>query len=336
MDKMIDEKIWNLMSKRLDKESTAAEEAELSEWLNSNPENPGIFEEVKKAWFLSGSDIINYSPDIEKGWKKVKLEIGKYKVINEKKNKEISSGVFPKIWRIAAILLICISAYVIYSTVFVEKKQDGMKIAQSYSTITKFQLPDGTEVWLNAGSKLEYPENFSTDSRKVNLSGEAFFDVFKDSSKPFIISAARSEVKVLGTSFVYRAVASEDKDVVIVNSGKVLFRQKGSTPKSLTLEQGDKGEINFKSNIVNKTANEDENYFAWKTGRLIYEDETVEKIISGLSKYYNRKIRIENQKLGETRLTVTFDNLKIEESVKIIELLVNVQAKYTDDSIILK
>jgi ferric-dicitrate binding protein FerR (iron transport regulator) len=317
---MKDENMWDLLGKYLGNECSEEEKKEVQEWLNSDPSNSNFYKELQETWKITQGIQLHFQPNLEIAWQKINAEIKSVEKQTGKESKRYRYNLLPKIWRIAAVFIIGIALYLFYNQFFKVQTLNKIEISNTLNNIKKFDLPDGSQVWLNTGSKIEYTENFTENVRELSLSGEAFFDIAKDSSKPFIVNGQRTIVKVLGTSFVYRSVQAEDSDIVIVNSGKVSFYEKENSRNSSIIESGYKAVFNHQSKYIGKMMNMDENYFSIKTGRLIFESDRLEKVISELSRYYKRRFVIEDQKLNDIRLTVAFDNQSIGEVLKILEI----------------
>ncbi|WP_234734191.1 FecR family protein [Tellurirhabdus bombi] len=171
-------------------------------------------------------------------------------------------------------------------------------------------LPDGTKVFLNKDSRIDYPERFAADSREVVLTGEAFFEVKPDAARPFRIKAGQATIQVLGTSFSVRAYT---KDVeVAVKTGKVQFAVK---KQQIFLTKNEQARYDVAKDTIQRAPRFDPNLFAYKTGQLLFENERLEDIVRTLSTVYRTDIRLSNAKLANCRLTVGFDHNQSIDSV---------------------
>ena len=148
-------------------------------------------------------------------------------------------------------------------------------------------LPDGSKVYLNRNSKFTYRKNFGKHRRDVTLSGEAFFEIAPDASKPFIIDAGNAKVKVVGTSFNVITNNNESAVEVFVKTGKVLLSD-NSGSQSIQLDPGFVGTVSSKS--AAKTINSNPNYLSWKTGYLDYTDQKLSIVFNDLRRVYNMEI----------------------------------------------
>ena len=165
-------------------------------------------------------------------------------------------------------------------------------------------LPDSTEVWLNAASSLEFPDEFNRGKREVLLSGEAFFKVKHTANKPFIIHTGKVSAIVLGTSFNIKAYPGQKEVIISVSQGKVNVKRNQSIVATLTQGQQVKidnaeEKIAEKSIAISKVA-------AWQQGDMIYDNEVFTDIVADLERIYNVKIDITNKELQQMRISASF------------------------------
>ncbi|TYR37540.1 DUF4974 domain-containing protein [Sphingobacterium phlebotomi] len=148
-------------------------------------------------------------------------------------------------------------------------------------------LADGTKVWLNASSSLEFPSHFSKNSRKVKLSGEAYFEVAHDSSKPFSVQTAESEVEVLGTSFNVMAYPDEHNSQITLLTGSVNVKRKEET---LRLSPGQQAEITRDIDAIRVHAVDLESIVAWKNGIFLFDQSELSHIMRQIERWYNVEV----------------------------------------------
>jgi transmembrane sensor len=147
----------------------------------------------------------------------------------------------------------------------------------------KVILSDGTQVWLNAASSIRYPTRFTGPDRKVYLQGEAYLEVAPDPDHPFIVSTARNEVAVLGTSFNIKAYADDAYDRTSLIEGKVRISTTGGD--TVTLKPGMQGLV--KEGRIQAGEGNLQEALAWRNGLFIFEHESLENICKKLSRWYN-------------------------------------------------
>ncbi|MCK3685600.1 FecR domain-containing protein [Maribellus sp. YY47] len=217
--------------------------------------------------------------------------------------------------RVAAVL---VAALLLSNIFFFHQSDKGLAeqlqtIYTPYGAKTNYTLPDGSVVWLNAGSSFSYPVQFGK-IRTVNLVGEAFFEVVK-SSKPFIVNTEYGEVKVKGTSFNVKAYTDDDNFETTLVEGVVAFSVKNST-REVTLKPGEQIE---KTGLGFEIKPVETKYFtSWKDGKLLFNREPFPDFIKRLERWYNVKIDFADPKLNELWYTGTIEMESISEVMELI------------------
>lgn len=196
-------------------------------------------------------------------------------------------------------------------------------------------LPDSTEVWLNAASSLEFPDEFNRGKREVLLSGEAFFKVKHTANKPFIIHTGKVSAIVLGTSFNIKAYPGQKEVIISVSQGKVNVKRNQSIVATLTQGQQVKidnaeEKIAEKSIAISKVA-------AWQQGDMIYDNEVFTDIVADLERIYNVKIDITNKDVLHLRISTSFrKDIGILQALLILCKLTNTKLHYEDRKFVMQ
>jgi transmembrane sensor len=205
-----------------------------------------------------------------------------------------------------------------------------------YGKEYKVTLADGSMVWLNAGSSLRYPASFKGNERTVEISGEGYFEVAEDKTKPFRVMTHGTEVKVTGTKFNVKAYDADSQVTTTLVNGSVAV-QNGNTLRNI--KQNQQAIVSGDSiKIKNKSKKEIDQVLAWKNGLINLEGESVQSILEQIQRWYNVKTQIEAG-ASETTLTLTGT---IEKSIplpKVLELLnTNVSVLFTlkDHTVVVK
>jgi transmembrane sensor len=178
-------------------------------------------------------------------------------------------------------------------------------------------LPDSTQVWLNAGSSLEFPDHFGENKREVYLHGEAYFDVKHAEKKPFIIHTGEVYTTVLGTAFNIKAYPGQKNIIISVSRGKVRVSRKNEAVAILTKGQQVKvsstdQDVAEKNIAVNEVA-------AWQQGNMKYEDESFEDIIEDLQRTYDVRISVANASILNLKVSTSFRReIGIEQALEIL------------------
>ncbi|MDR0429759.1 MAG: FecR family protein [Tannerellaceae bacterium] len=179
-------------------------------------------------------------------------------------------------------------------------------------------LPDNTKVWLNAKSKLTYPTNFEKGSRKVELDGEAFFDITYLEKQPFIVQTDKMSIEVLGTEFNVVDYTDHNISDVSLLKGSVKLKANGVSQEYI-LKVNEK--VQLKDGKLHTSAIVDLDYYKWKEGLLCFNNETVGDIIKKLQLYFDIKIDVKRQELLKFRYTGKFRTKDgVEQVLKVLQL----------------
>lgn len=186
-------------------------------------------------------------------------------------------------------------------------------------------LADGTKVWLNASSAIKYPTRFDSDIRKVFLTGEAYFEVKRDTEKPFIVSTSKMEIEVLGTSFNVMAYPNERVVETTLISGVVNIN---TSKSSFTLEPGMQARLDKNTEILDQIRINTELITSWRFGKYVFEYENLESVMNKLSRWYNIEISFVDEGKKNIHFSGTlYKYYDINETLHIIELTTNVKFK---------
>ncbi len=192
----------------------------------------------------------------------------------------------------------------------------------SNEKVRKMTLPDGTAVWLMSGSTIKYPANFSGEkTRNVEVTGEAFFEVAKDPSQPFILNLGEVGLKVAGTSFNVTNYSDEDHIKVILKTGKVgLFKGKYNPDNQFVdvvpgqLATYKKGDPEFRISDVEVTK-----YTSWIGGTLMFRDDPLAEVLKKLGRWYNITVEINDPKASDFPFTATIKNENLDQIVDLLK-----------------
>ena len=208
-----------------------------------------------------------------------------------------------------------------------------MNSLQTAFNQTQVELADGTIVYLNGNSELVYPTEFSGETRLVKLVGEAYFDVKPDKQHPFVIETENARIQVLGTSFNVKALDSRDDVEVMVTSGKVSLQDIQNPAQELILEKGDFASLT--NNELQNRLIHDENYLAWQTKLLNFNNTPLHEVVQTLNRAYAVQIDLKDEALNELPLTSKYDQLSVDALLDAMCLTFNLDKKVEGDKIIL-
>ena len=235
------------------------------------------------------------------------------------------------IWRsvaaVAAMLIITASGtYLLTRKAFEEKT---IAMVEKYTPDGKVQvvdLPDGSQVHVNSGTLLLYPEAFKGDTRTVYLIGEANFKVKKDPEKPFIVHAANVSITALGTEFNVAAYPENEEIVATLIHGKVKVNC-DSLKDSYILTPGQQVIYDRKNNLSEKTYANLEDVTAWQRGQIVFRGNTMQEIVSILEKRFDIRIQCSTSLFTSDKYNFSFkDDANLEE---VMEVMKEVTERFT-------
>lgn len=200
------------------------------------------------------------------------------------------------------------------------------------SKVFNVVLADGTKVWLNASSAIKYPTQFVGDERKVYLTGEAFFDVTSDASKPFIVSTKEMDVEVLGTSFNVMAYQDEELVEATLVEGEIKVK---TAHHRMVIIPGKQVRFNKKSNSFKELEVDTDLYVSWKDGKYIFEYKNLETVLTKLSRWYGVQVFYLDETMRNIHFTGTLYKYNdIKQTLHIIELSTNVKFELVENAVL--
>lgn len=185
-------------------------------------------------------------------------------------------------------------------------------------------LADGTLIRLNSNSELLVSKNFMQDTREITLGGEAYFDVAHDPERKFIIHANQSTIEVLGTAFNVRSYSGHDNVQVAVIDGTVSFRNIWEENNRVLLKKGDFAYLDVNKNAVSVDNVAVENYLAWKSGMLVFENLSLNQVCNQLSRLYDVMCNYDNENIRQYHVTARFSDVSLEKALEVIALTLKI------------
>jgi len=295
---------------------TLKEQIELSEQL-ADPQNRESEEILHDDWksqiesnLISERDL---KPILDKVHHRIRL--------NET-NKVIRLDFMQRFQRIAAILifplLLTFLAYFYFQNKPTATSTSFAEIECPMGVRTKFQLPDGSTGYLNSGSRLKYPAQFIGE-RKVELVGEAFFDVVHNAEIPFHVNTRNLDIKVLGTTFNVIANEDEQTEEIVLQTGSVDVSS--LTGKQLAvLSPNEQLILDIGKRTFTKNEIEASQYTTWKEGKLVFRNENMQQVARRLSRWYNAEVVVDDHLLDNYTFHATFIDEPLDEVLKLLSI----------------
>lgn len=289
-----DEKIRSYLKGELSK----PEEILLFDWLDQSPENLHQFQS-----FIRGSEFnMEISDETEKAWERLHSHIGK-----QAPKKRSGIALLSSRWsRIAAILAVALFFGFWGSRYLADKQTETTlnELVVPNGEKTQIGLADGTKVWLNAGTKFRYPDDFRGKTRSVEIDGEGFFEVTKDPSHPFVVKTPNFKVKVLGTSFNLSTYTDDENNSLALQSGSVEISTGNS--QIIKLVPGEKATLHKRESTFKITQADTVNMASWRNNTLEFNDMSLLEISKLLERQFNVKIHIKNEGLKQIKFSGRF------------------------------
>lgn len=279
-----------------------ADETLLFDFINQTGENHQLFRQWEKEWKT------NHEAD-EETLRELQL------LQRRMRTQEAIVPVMPKprftLWRkvaaVAAIVILTAGATLgIRNVVSLSSTEDFYVFEAPYGEKSKMTLADGTVVWLNAGSTLKYSDKFNAHSRKVMLSGEAYFEVTSQEDKAdFIVQTCGYDVVVKGTKFDVSAYP-EDAYVTTALMEGVVEISRGK--ERIRMSPGEFIKLDMATGKFTRSKNNVNQWKAWSENRIEFEDITLKELVAKLSRQYDVNIRLESEQVGAKRFRISLRN----------------------------
>ncbi len=308
-------KIYRLIELEYSGNQSKEQQAELDCWRKESSEHETEYQEVRKVYIYSQRLQAMKKIDTSKDLALLKSRMGKTSPI-----RKLYSG----FQRVAAVLVVPLLLASIW--IFMGQPKFNQEILKSTETAfgvrSQIQLSDGTKVWLNSGSQLFYPEEFSGKKREVKLVGEAYFQVQSDKNHPFYVEVGNYAVKATGTSFNISNYPDDLEMTTFLESGKVdLIAIEGGKEMSYgKLSQGQKIVADKSGNKVTfYTEANSKKHLGWIDGKLLFHKDSIGDVARRLGHWFNAEIIIDDESLNDYFFTATFTNESLEEALRLLK-----------------
>lgn len=307
---VIDEYIRSFLNGTLNVEGHVA----LRQWIGQDKRNRRYFEDCIIIWKATAITTNEAGFDVDEAYDRL--------FVNKKKAKRVSF--YPPLLRIisVAVLLLLVGTTSLFFFINPENSTDTMQkfvVEVPSGAKSKVTFPDGSVVWLNSESKIEYDSDFAKSSRNVSLYGEGYFEVSENKSLPFVVKTEKLFVKVLGTKFNLKSY-QEDQDIkVILKEGAVKVGQLVDDADLVTLKPDQQLTYQKSGAIIQIDSVDASHIDAWRDGSIIFDRVSLNEISKQLKRLYDIPIQIENEALKNIVYYSDFKgNVPIE---KILEIL---------------
>lgn len=273
----------DILYKYFNRETSKEEEMQIADWLDISNENQTLFQKEREYYNMA------------------LLLADEEQITNSKRTKLIPYWL-KEIGKVAAVILIMLGIGFYYQWSTLNKLERAMNVVSvPAGQRVNIVLPDGTHICMNAKSKLEYPSSFVGGSRKVKLSGEAYFTVTHDETKPFVVETNGYNIEVLGTTFNVESYTNTNDFSTSLIEGKVRITDKSDETNHIVLEPSQQAKI-VNNKLVASSINDFE-VLRWREGLICFKDKPFKQLAEQFEKYYEVRIIIENENLLKHELS---------------------------------
>lgn len=306
-------------------ETTEDEKTTVDRWLTLRPENKKYFDQFLLIWNTSKQITLPATVDPEAAWLRF-----------QKRTEQASMPAAPvkkigfSIRSIAAAVSVFVIGLIAFGYFLIKSSSQPETIVAN-TTPVQDTLPDGSVVTLNKHSSLKYPRSFKGDSRQVELSGEAFFSVTPNKTKPFIITVSDLTVTVVGTSFNIKN--SNGNTEVVVESGIVRVTRNN---KTVELKANERLNANKLDSSLNKEVSTDKLHQYYRSRQFVCDATPLWKLVEVLNEAYDANIVISNNEVRSLQLTTTFNNESLDKILTIIAETLEISVERNNNQIILQ
>lgn len=321
------EHIDELIAKVIVLEASAAEKALLEQWTESSAANASYFEQSKKLFRTIDSFQSEEKLDVDAAWHKLDERI------TTKDTKIIPLFKRHALLKAAASIVLLLTLGFVISLLLQDNTVKPIQIAVGTKALEQV-LPDGSKVMLNKNSELAYVET-KDHKRKVNLKGEAYFEVKHNAEEPFVIEVEGVMIEDIGTAFNVKALPGSNIVEVLVEEGEVRFYTAANT--GLSLHKGEKAiyDLNNK-NFVKSIPDAFENTASYKSKVFHFNETNLNEVLNQLNAVYDLNIHLSDSMAGNCRLSVAFTNENPDLIVSVIAETLNMKVERDAKGILLK
>lgn len=331
---------WELLAKVLADEASPAERQRVADWLAASPDHQALFAQLRASWPPPAAAAS--SPETEAAFNRllVRLEATEPVIVQSP----------PPVRRLgwlrwaAAVAVLLLGSWAVWQYAGKSVSAGAIAKVNPKGSRSVIRLADGSTVWLNADSRLDYPETFADSTREVRLVGEAFFKVAHNPRQPFIVRLATGSVRVLGTSFNVRAYPGDSTVETTVLTGKVAFVPgptrvaAGGSPKKDTVF------VLPNSRVVQSLARAEVRQqpvaaalsTAWTNDRLEFRNTPLGEVAKTLERWYGTPVVLARQDLAHCPLTGSFHRQSLREVMDVIALTRVFDYELTGERLLIK
>jgi len=288
-----------LIAKYVSGNASQEEVSLLEAWKGESENNLQIYHESLRAWNNSKNLLSIEQVDQDKT--KILFEINK-RLESKVVKLSQSSAIIKIVAAVSVPLVFAISWYFLRYKHEAPLEVQVCSIMAPKGHISKCLLPDGTEVWVNTGSAITYnTSTYNKNSREVNIDGEAYFQVKKDTKRPFRVLTPVADLMVTGTSFNIKAYQGSGTFETVLDEGSILLQMKSKSNQEIQLVPGERAVFDLTGKEIKISKVETAMYSSWRKGEIIFRDATLNDLVTELERIYEISFHFKNENLRKYR-----------------------------------
>ncbi len=292
----VESPIQNLIGRYLNGDCSDTEITSLLDWCNLSSQNQKEFIQAKDLWDMAGQTTNKADKQL--------IHFYRRQLEQTKKSQTI---LLNRLLAVAAVFVVGLLVTVLHPWRSAEAVQHLSVFSVPLGSRSKVVLFDGTEVHLNSGSTLTFPNKYDGDVRRVTLSGEGFFVVKSDKKHPFIVKTTDFEVEATGTQFNVCTYNDDPFSAATLAEGAVSLRMNNSD-QAFVIKPCEKFRFNRVKNSYNQAVTDVESELAWKNGEFIFKNIPFPELVQRLERWYDVKLLCSGKKLESYAYTGRFKN----------------------------
>jgi transmembrane sensor len=316
-----------LLARYLAGEATADERRAVEAWGASAPAHRAELDRLRAAWTPAPRPVGSW--DVDQAWARVARRL----------DDPAAAPLVPRrrALAMAAAVVLALGAALVWRTVR-EAAPAARVVATAAGELRSFDLPDGTRITLAPGSRLQVAGDYGRGLRRVDLEGEAWFEVTHDAARPFQVHAAGTVTEDLGTEFAVRALPDGSPVRVAVVSGSASLRRADRPaaeavtllPRDVALLPPDATVATVERGVAVAPL------VAWRDGRLEFDGQTLDTVARDLSRWYGLEFRLADPALAARRLTATVHLDRLEDALDVLRLSLGVRLERRGDTVLVR
>jgi ferric-dicitrate binding protein FerR (iron transport regulator) len=273
--------------------TTEAENLAIKEWSEASPQNR--VQLLRERKLFDAVILLHEEP----------ADISYSSAEDEESVKKERRPLFGAFMKVAAVIAILLMSGLLYTQIKSGNQHFGTQtINVPAGQYVNLSLPDGTQIWLNSRTKIEYPVSFNKEERLVKLDGQAYFEVEHNEKSPFIVETSKGKISVLGTKFDVMAYSGDDKFETTLMDGSVKVDLTSDPKQSTLLKPNTKASLNDGRLVVENIPDYD--IYRWKEGLICFNNASFGEIMNDFERIYGMRIIVENVNVNKYTYTGKF------------------------------